>query len=88
VRAALAALGAGALVALSLPPWGWWPLAFAGIAILDHVVADRARGLGEVRVRFAKSEAPRHANCEQIGAGRDAYQEMEIAPASLGRGEQ
>ena len=44
MRAALAALGAGALVALSLPPWGWWPLAFAGIAILDHVVADRARG--------------------------------------------
>lgn len=27
------ALGAGALVALSLPPWGWWPLAFFGIAL-------------------------------------------------------
>ncbi len=26
------ALGAGALVALSLPPWGWWPLSFVGIA--------------------------------------------------------
>lgn len=26
------ALGAGALVAFSLPPWGWWPLAFVGIA--------------------------------------------------------
>lgn len=26
------ALGAGALVALSLPPWGWWPLAFFGVA--------------------------------------------------------
>jgi apolipoprotein N-acyltransferase len=28
-----AALGAGALVAASLPPWGWWPLAYAGLAI-------------------------------------------------------
>ena len=27
-------LGAGALVAASLPPWGWWPLAFVGIAVL------------------------------------------------------
>lgn len=27
-------LGAGVLLALSLPPWGWWPLAFIGAAIL------------------------------------------------------
>ena len=27
------ALGAGALVALSLPPWGWWPLAYFGVAL-------------------------------------------------------
>ena len=26
------ALGAGVLVALSLPPWGWWPLAIFGVA--------------------------------------------------------
>ncbi len=26
------ALGAGVLVALSLPPWGWWPLALIGVA--------------------------------------------------------
>ena len=31
VRARLAS-GGGFLVALSLPPWGWWPLAFVGIA--------------------------------------------------------
>ena len=31
-RAALA-LGGGFLTALSLPPWGWWPLAFVGVAI-------------------------------------------------------
>jgi len=27
--------GAGLLVALSLPPWGWWPLAFVGIALFE-----------------------------------------------------
>jgi len=33
------ALGAGALVAFSLPPWGWWPLAFIGIAIFARLTA-------------------------------------------------
>ena len=28
------ALGAGVLVALSLPPWGFWPLAIVGVALL------------------------------------------------------
>jgi apolipoprotein N-acyltransferase len=50
LRAGVAAVGAGALVALSLPPWGWWPLAFLGTAILDHVVADRPW-----RSRFART---------------------------------
>src|ERR1051325_3830121 len=31
---------AGLLVALSLPPGGWWPLAFAGVATLTVAVAD------------------------------------------------
>ena len=26
---------AGVLVALSLPPWGWWPLTFGGIALFE-----------------------------------------------------
>ena len=39
--AGAASLGAGALVALSLPPWGWWPLAFVGFAVLDRLLADR-----------------------------------------------
>jgi len=34
------ALGAGVLLALSLPPWGWWPLAFAGIVLFDRAIAD------------------------------------------------
>ncbi|WP_116999868.1 apolipoprotein N-acyltransferase [Desertimonas flava] len=33
-RYALAALG-GLAAALSLPPWGWWPLSFVGVALLE-----------------------------------------------------
>lgn len=42
-RGALAAagLGAGALMAASLPPWGWWPLAPAGAAVLVASLRDR-----------------------------------------------
>lgn len=36
------ALGAGALVAFSLPPWGWWPLSFIGVALF--VALDRGVG--------------------------------------------
>lgn len=35
----LRAVVAGLLLAASLPPWGWWPLAFLGIAILDRLLA-------------------------------------------------
>lgn len=35
-----AVTAAGVLVALSLPPWGWWPLAFVGIAVLAHLLRD------------------------------------------------
>jgi apolipoprotein N-acyltransferase len=33
-RPLLAFLG-GVLVAFSLPPWGWWPLAFVGVTVFD-----------------------------------------------------
>src|SRR3954447_5324442 len=36
-RAALA----GLLLAASLPPWGWWPLAFVGLVLLDRLIADQ-----------------------------------------------
>jgi apolipoprotein N-acyltransferase len=36
-----AGLGAGALLALSLPPWGWWPLALVGAAVLVSALRDR-----------------------------------------------
>ena len=41
---ALTCLGTGVLIAAALPPWGWWPLAFVGIACLDRIIADRPRG--------------------------------------------
>lgn len=36
-----ACLGTGALMAFSLPPWGWWPLLFAGIFFLDRLLAGQ-----------------------------------------------
>ena len=47
-RAALA----GVLVALSLPPWGWWPLAFVGLAALAVLLGDRGAA-GRFRVGTA-----------------------------------
>jgi apolipoprotein N-acyltransferase len=47
-RPAMAA-GGGVLVALSMPPWGFWPLAFAGVVVFelaldaDHSAGRRAR---------------------------------------------
>ncbi|MEI7593416.1 MAG: apolipoprotein N-acyltransferase [Actinomycetes bacterium] len=32
---------AGFCIAASIPPWGWWPLAFVGIALLDRLIADQ-----------------------------------------------
>lgn len=34
------ALLAGLLLAASMPPWGWWPLGFVGIALIDRLLAD------------------------------------------------
>ena len=34
---------AGGLIAFSMPPWGWWPLAFIGVAILDRLLANQPR---------------------------------------------
>jgi apolipoprotein N-acyltransferase len=29
------------LLCASVPPWGWWPLAFVGIAVLDQLIAGQ-----------------------------------------------
>ncbi|MDA0297260.1 MAG: apolipoprotein N-acyltransferase [Actinobacteria bacterium] len=44
-KQSLVALIAGSLVALSLPPWGWWPLAYLGVALFTTIkpTSNRAR---------------------------------------------
>lgn len=42
-RVAAGCAVAGMLLAASLPPWGFWPLAFVGIAVLDLLLANRPR---------------------------------------------
>lgn len=42
-KTAAACVAAGLLLAGSLPPWGFWPLAFCGIALLDVLLAERPR---------------------------------------------
>lgn len=40
-KVVLTGLAAGGLLALSLPPWGFWPLAVGGIVLLDRLIADQ-----------------------------------------------
>ena len=37
---ALRCLLAGIFLAGSVPPWGWWPLAFVGFAMIDRLLVD------------------------------------------------
>lgn len=61
LRTTLVALGAGAALCLSLPPFGFWPLAAVGLVLLDHLVANQpvrrrfARGWGVAMACFAPS---------------------------------
>lgn len=41
MQAAAACVGSGLLVAASLPPIGWWPLAFGGLALFDAAIAEQ-----------------------------------------------
>lgn len=50
LRALLRAVIAGLLVAASVPPWGWWPLAFLGIAMWDRLLRN-----ARPRARFIRS---------------------------------
>lgn len=50
LRALLRAVVAGLLIAASVPPWGWWPLAFLGIAMWDRLLRDAKPG-----ARFLRS---------------------------------
>ena len=41
LRISATAVLAGLLLAASIPPWGWWPAAFPGIALLDRLLVDQ-----------------------------------------------
>jgi apolipoprotein N-acyltransferase len=43
LRVVALCVGGGGLVALALPPWGWWPLAFVGIALVDMALDGQSR---------------------------------------------
>ena len=40
IRTALPSFAAGGLLAFSMPPWGWWPLAFVAFALLDRQLTE------------------------------------------------
>ncbi len=44
IRTAVLALSAGLLVCFAMPPWGWWPLAPAGIALWLYLLDGAPRG--------------------------------------------
>lgn len=50
LRAALRSVVAGLLLAASIPPWGWWPLAIVGVAMWDRLLAHATP-----RRRFVRS---------------------------------
>lgn len=51
-RLALAGF-AGSVVAVSLPPWGFWPLAFVGVALFEVAVGDDLTRAWRVWASFA-----------------------------------
>ena len=48
-RSRLLAVVAGICLAGSVPPWGWWPLAFVGLAMIDRLI-----DVESPRTRFAR----------------------------------
>ncbi len=51
-RAAVYCLLGGLLVAASLPPWGFWPLAFVGIALFETGLQRAERGRARATLGF------------------------------------
>ena len=49
LKLAAACVGSGVLLCLSLPPFGFWPLALAGLVGLDRLIADQP-----AKVRFRR----------------------------------
>ena len=43
-RTTLGCAATGICIAASVPPWGWWPLAFVGFALFDRLLVDTTIG--------------------------------------------
>jgi apolipoprotein N-acyltransferase len=50
LRSSALAVLAGLLLAAAIPPFGWWPLAFFGVALWDRLLAG-----APARARFGRS---------------------------------
>ena len=46
------ALGAGALVALAMPPWGFWPLAVVGVMLFEIALGARTVAASTIPARL------------------------------------
>jgi apolipoprotein N-acyltransferase len=57
VRAAIPALVGGILTTLTIPPFGWWPLAIPGIALLHVALTQTSRHRGRFGVGLLWSAA-------------------------------
>ena len=67
------ALGAGTLVALSMPPWGFWPLAILGV-ILFEIALGEVPSRRQRRARDALVQGPRGAVLVRLVRGGDVGQ--------------
>ncbi len=54
LRTSAICIAAGVCIAGSVPPWGWWPLAFIGFALVDRLIADTTPDLLGARRRFGR----------------------------------
>ena len=46
----IVSLLAGLLLAFSLPPWGWWPLAFVAFALFSHQLDEPSKRLSLIHI--------------------------------------
>ncbi|MDA3040336.1 MAG: apolipoprotein N-acyltransferase, partial [Actinomycetota bacterium] len=53
-RPTIRAVAAGVCIAGSVPPWGWWPLAFIGFALTDRLLAETTTSRSGAWRRFRR----------------------------------
>ena len=67
---------AGLLLAASLPPWGWWPLAFVGLAMLDRLMHGQALDPAQRAIRVPPLGIVDRASTDMV-----ALPDLEVARA-------